>query len=156
MSDAPIQHAYLHAVYGFSHRERLFEFSFARASIPGAQPLAIDLPEPWAILSARNPMSRRLDEAANLRRDRELASILHRESIRHSPAEGRSPDGVWQEPSRLVPGLTRDEALALARRFEQHALVWGERGKVGLLDCPTERWTVRPIFGHVAPQSPRR
>ena len=147
MRDPLIIDAYLHAVYSFTRQGRCVESSFVPSSIPGASRIEIEGHGAWGIVSARNPMSRMLDNAAKERRDDELASILQREQIPRGPAEGRSPDGAWREPSRIILGVDRTRALELARRFEQRAVVWGERGRIGVLDCPTERWTIRSIYG---------
>ncbi|MFQ3591700.1 MAG: DUF3293 domain-containing protein, partial [Gemmataceae bacterium] len=42
------------------------------------------------------------------------------------PAEGRSPDGQWREPSLWIRGIERTQAIELAERFGQLALVWGD------------------------------
>jgi hypothetical protein len=143
---------YLHAVYSLSHGGRAYEFTFTRSSRAGTGRLAIDAPRPWTIISARNPMSVPLTDAANQERDRELAALLRDEGVACGAAEGRSPDGEWREPSSVVFGLTRERALAIARRFEQRAVVWGAHGDVGILDCWSERLVIRPVYGRSSPK----
>lgn len=89
-------------------------------------------------------MSQKLDEATNRRCDEMLdARIGDIGPI--VAAEGRSRDGLWKEPSRALLGVGREGALRLAREFEQRAIVWAEDGRIGIIDCPSERWTIRPI-----------
>lgn len=78
-----------------------------------------------AFVTACNPRSRRLDAAENRRRqaalEQELAALGHVAL----PAIGEHPGGGWPgEASCLVPGLGREDALALARRHGQAAIVW--------------------------------
>ena len=122
------------------------EFSFWRASIPGSRRAGVGVPGAWCIVTARNPMSRVLDEASNAARDAELDAALARERLESCPAENRAADGLWREPARMVVGISRERGLAIARRFGQRAIVWSGRGKVGLLDCRTEAWVVRPTY----------
>ncbi|MBV2179608.1 MAG: DUF3293 domain-containing protein [Castellaniella sp.] len=76
-------------------------------------------------LTACNPRSRRLRPAANARRMRALQRMLSLEGRAWLPGRGIDPLGQWpKEPSVWVPGLPLPEALNLARRFRQNALVW--------------------------------
>ena len=44
--------------------------------------------------------------------------------------EGRDPEGKWRaEPSVLIMGIPLAEAEALARKLEQNAIVWIEKGR---------------------------
>jgi len=138
---------YLHAVYSMTYGERTIEFSFARSSLAGADPLILPIPGTWAVISARNPMSVALEEAENQDRDRRLATMLREQGAAWNPAEGRSSDGKWREPSSVVWGLTCGAAREIGRRFEQRAVVWGSNGLVGMLDCLTERLVCRPVHG---------
>ncbi|WP_345798424.1 DUF3293 domain-containing protein [Castellaniella sp. MT123] len=76
-------------------------------------------------LTACNPRSRRLRPAANARRMRALQRTLSREGRAWLPGRSIDPLGLWpDEPSAWIPGLPLPEALNLARRFGQNALVW--------------------------------
>jgi len=47
------------------------------------------------------------------------------------PGEGRDAEGRWPaEPSLLVIGISRADAEAFGRRFEQNAVLFVERGGV--------------------------
>jgi hypothetical protein len=84
----------------------------------------------WAYLTACNPGGRPADPAANAaaqaRLEAELAAAgrLFLRGASHADARDWPP-----EPSVLVLGLTRPEALAIARRYGQEALVAGRRGR---------------------------
>lgn len=146
MPHEPIQDVYLRAIYAFRIAQRAVEFSFVRASIPDAAPRMLQPAPTWAIISARNPMSLVLSEADNISRDSKLLELLADRGITHAPAEGRSGDGQWCEPSRLLLNISRADALDLARRFDQHSIIWAQSGKVGLLNTRTEAWLVRTAF----------
>lgn len=146
MPHAPIQDVYLRSIYAFTIAGRTTEFTFVRASMPDAPPVTPQPAPTWAIISARNPMSRPLGETDNPKRDNQLLGLLADRGITHAPAEGRSPNGAWHEPSRLLLDLPRAEALELARRFDQHSIIWAQSGKVGLLNIRTEAWLVRTAF----------
>ena len=77
-----------------------------------------------AFLTACNPFSRKLDDAANAERQVELAKELTQRGRSFIEGEGRHPSGNWAEPSYLVLGLSLDEAKKLGRQFEQNAIVW--------------------------------
>ena len=85
----------------------------------------------WAYLTAHNPRSRQLTQEENAARQRELLARLAGRRLLLGHAE--APDGAWREASVLVLGMARDEALALARSFEQNAFLAGRRGGVAEL-----------------------
>ncbi|HEX7053206.1 MAG TPA: DUF3293 domain-containing protein [Burkholderiales bacterium] len=83
-----------------------------------------------AFLTAANPRSERRSHRENRLRLASLREALEAAGRRYLEGEGRDPSGAWPaEPSFLVLGMARAEALALARRFEQNALVWCEAGR---------------------------
>lgn len=81
----------------------------------------------WAWLTAVNPRSQPLPPAENRRRMADLLSRLQgRLWLR---GEAVSDRGDWPaEPSVLVLGMSRAEAVALARSYQQNAILFGERG----------------------------
>jgi hypothetical protein len=76
------------------------------------------------LLSAWNPLSRRMPGGWNRRAERRLAAWLRRHRTR--PADGRL--GRWQEAHVLLLGDPRP-GLGLARRFRQRAVVLLMRGR---------------------------
>jgi len=136
----------MRAVYEVTMARGRVRFSFCGGSLRGAARSEIDFPMPWAIITARNPGSKRLSEAENVKRDAALAQELSSRGLVASPAVNSAADGSWSEPGSLVLSLSRAVALAIGRRFGQRAIVWASGGKIGLLDCSTETWVVRPTY----------
>ncbi len=85
--------------------------------------------EEWAYVTAHNPGGRRADADANEAAQQRLEAALRASARPVLHGEGVGDDGGWPpEPSLLVLGLTRADAVALARRFGQEAIVAGRRG----------------------------
>jgi hypothetical protein len=144
-SDSPIRHSYFRAVYSTTVHDRPIEFTFAPHRFAAASALP-EIAPTWAIITARNPMSRRLDETTNQRRDAALMAEIHRRALDSHPSANRAPDGGWLEPGRIILDCTREDALDLARVFAQRAIIWSERAHVGLLETQSESWVVRPAI----------
>lgn len=76
-------------------------------------------------ITACNPYSQLLDDAANAQRQRTLEHAIRQRGLPYVPGLGQPQGGPWKpEPSWLVGGLALEAARALGRRFEQNALVW--------------------------------
>ena len=82
--------------------------------------------EPWAFLTACNPMSETLPDEENAARMKELRRDLATYEV--YGGEGASPDGRWREPSILVINITEADAHELALKHGQAAFLFGERG----------------------------
>lgn len=96
----------------------------------------------WAHLTACNPRSRPLPPAENEHRMGLLRAALEGMlAAEGAPAgcllsaEGRSPGGDWREAALWVAGLGAEPVAALARHFEQNAIVEGILG-----ESPRLRW----------------
>jgi len=91
----------------------------------------------WCFVTAANPGSERRSDAENARRNRNLEAELEAAGLVALRGEGRGADGAWPaEPSFLVLGVDRDEALRLGGRHGQNAVVFGEvGGPAELIDC---------------------
>ena len=78
-----------------------------------------------AFITAWNPRStpwpQERNEAAMARLEQALAAM----GCRWLRGEGVDPEGGWPgEPSMLVFGIDAPAGVALARRFDQYAIVW--------------------------------
>lgn len=84
----------------------------------------------WAFISACNPYSHQLTPEENTTRHAQLAAATDVLGLRRIEGLGQ-PDlpGWLPEASLLILGLERDEALALAARFGQNAIVRGSLGE---------------------------
>lgn len=81
----------------------------------------------WCYITAFNPRSVLLDLAENRLRNADLQAFIA--ALPHRKGLGLDAEGKWPgEESFLVAGLGREAALTLARRFEQHAIVFGVLG----------------------------
>ena len=76
-------------------------------------------------ITAWNPRSTPTPRADNEAAMKRLEQALAELGCRWLQGEGVDPDGDWPgEPSVLALGLDKAPAVALARRFDQNAIVW--------------------------------
>ena len=84
----------------------------------------------WAYVTAFNPGSTRLRDAENAARQHELESTIANLGIPSFPGEGIDDNGQWPpEPSFLILGIGRGDAVRLGRQYGQFAVVFGELGR---------------------------
>lgn len=82
-----------------------------------------------AFLTAWNPYSHPTGKDENIAAQEQLAQNLSAVSVAILSGEGVDPTGAWPpEPSLLAIGITRDQAVSLARKYQQNAFVWVKRG----------------------------
>ncbi|MBI5812604.1 MAG: DUF3293 domain-containing protein [Meiothermus silvanus] len=89
----------------------------------------------FAIITAYNPQSKLLPKEENLRRHRQLEREIQTLGLAYTPSLSTSPEGTWAEEGFAVFAIGLEEALALGRKFEQQAVVWGEGRRVFLAWC---------------------
>ncbi len=83
-----------------------------------------------SVVSAWNPRSVLLPPAENAARHRALLDLLRLRDLRYLLGEGRDTTGDWiPEAECIVFGTSLAEGLELARRFDQNAIVFLERGR---------------------------
>jgi hypothetical protein len=83
----------------------------------------------WAYVTAYNPGSMPLGESENAKRQRVLEQAVREAGFLFFYGTGIGDDAQWPpEPSLLILGITRDQAVDLGRRFGQRAIVYGEAG----------------------------
>ena len=83
----------------------------------------------WAFLTAHNPGSHLLPAVENQARQARLRDEVRAAGWVSYPGEGLGIDGWPGEESLLVLGIDIDDALALAQRYGQLALIFGRRGE---------------------------
>lgn len=88
----------------------------------------------WAILTAWNPHGQRSDVASN--QAAQLA--LSRDLAGWPQLAGLNGEDEWQEASFVVLGMDLPQAAALARRYQQAALVWGVGRRAALVWCASD------------------
>jgi len=83
----------------------------------------------WAIVTACNPLGIAGDDAANAVATEALRAQLRERGIRHLPAAGHDPDGLWPaESSELLIDPPEGLAAELGRACGQNAVVTGALG----------------------------
>jgi Protein of unknown function (DUF3293) len=83
-----------------------------------------------AYVTAANPRGRFAGQAENLLATTALTEAQRRAGYACFAGEGRDPLGEWlPEPSVLVVGISRAEAIVLGRSYDQNAIVFMEKGK---------------------------
>jgi hypothetical protein len=91
--------------------------------------LATEGAQSWAYVTACNPGSVALGESENARRQLLLEQATRDAGFVFFRGEGIGDDGQWPpEPSLLILGIARAQAVDLGRRFGQRAIVYGEAG----------------------------
>ena len=96
------------------------------AAPPAALMQLLQPDRPWVLISACNPHSRPRSARSNALRMRALTRALAAvDPLRVFDAAGGAPDRSWVEPGLLVIGLDPAITDALARRFDQNALLAG-------------------------------
>ena len=123
--DQNLLRSYLGTVYEFN-----VPTGVLRASLDGdVAAEQASLPElllkPFAILTAYNPRSMLLPRRVNEQRHMVMRDLLVLGVYRVESCVGfeQDPEGTWREPSWLVHGMDRDEAVAFGRVFRQNTVV---------------------------------
>ena len=83
------------------------------------------LTRPFTLLTAYNPRSMLLPRKVNEGRHLVLRDLLILGCYRVESCVGfeEEPEGTWREPSWLVHGMDRDEAIAFGRVFRQNTIL---------------------------------
>jgi len=91
----------------------------------------------WAFITAWNPGSRGLSRRENDARHERLKEVVARLGFESFEGQGQPTHAAWApERSLLVLGVPASEAVAIGRRYGQHAIVVGERRREArLLSC---------------------
>lgn len=126
-ADAPDEIRELVSLYRAAHYE---------VRLPGGERVALLIGQPcppalieWssdrmlACITAYNPQSRSLPAVENRQRQRDLFALLKASGANILPAVGRIPGQSWREPSLIADGIALASIDALARRFDQNAIV---------------------------------
>jgi uncharacterized protein DUF3293 len=109
--------------------ERGLSIDLRRAPSPHALHALIELglPGPFAVITACEPLGRRLEEAANSRLTAVLTAVVLQRYPGARLAHGISPDGTHTERGWAIPAPI-EEIRALAARFFQNAVFWFDAG----------------------------
>ena len=90
-----------------------------------------------AFITAWNPYSRPTAQEDNIKNQNLLIERINKAGLRFIDGVGQDPSGQWPgEPSLLVLGMPRHEAIRLGAEFGQNAIVWiGGSGVPELVSC---------------------
>lgn len=92
-------------------------------------PSALATLRPWAILTAWNPGSAQLSASDNAQRQAALEVALLEAGFEPYAGENVADDGNWPvEESCLVHDISYEQAVALAGRFGQNAIIYCREG----------------------------
>jgi hypothetical protein len=93
------------------------------------------LKQTFALVTAYNPRSMLLPRKVNEQRHLVLRDLLVLGRYRVETAVGfeEEPDGMWREPTWLVHGMERSEAIAFGTVFRQNAVVYSNEGRPELI-----------------------
>lgn len=84
----------------------------------------------WAFISAYNPGSQPVSDEENRARHLQLTQAADALGLPWIEGLGRPDNRHWKpEFSLFLPSIARKDALALASRFGQNAILYGKRGK---------------------------
>ncbi|GBG13938.1 uncharacterized protein NMK_1490 [Novimethylophilus kurashikiensis] len=84
----------------------------------------------WAFISAYNPLSQPLGDEENRHRHQQLIERVESRQQSWYEGMGRPDRNDWKpEYGLFLPGIAKRDALALAKRFQQIALVFSQRGQ---------------------------
>jgi hypothetical protein len=89
------------------------------------------LRSPFCIVTAYNPRSMLLPRKVNDGRHGVMRDLLVLGCYRVESCVGyeEEPEGTWREPSWLVHGIDREEALAFGRVFRQNTIIVNRNGR---------------------------
>ena len=90
------------------------------------------LPKRFAVVTAFNPMGRRVPAAENRLRDAALRKRLKARAIECFRVTGGSKDGSHREPGWGAVVPSPETARALAAEFDQNAYYWISSGRIFL------------------------
>jgi hypothetical protein len=99
------------------------------------------------VLTAYNPMGRRRPDDENVAANLQLAARLLAEGAGIQRARGSDLTRTHVEPSFLAWGISRDEAVAVAREFSQDAIFELTAETVTVISCVSDRATTMPRLG---------
>jgi uncharacterized protein DUF3293 len=123
--DQNLLRSYLATVYEFSTATGPLRASLDGDVVDEASAPPDVLRKPFALLTAYNPRSMLLPRKVNEQRHQVMRDLLILGVYRVEACIGyeNDPEGTWREPSWVVHGMEREEAVAFGRVFRQNTVV---------------------------------
>lgn len=124
---AALEIAYKQAIYEVYYGRKTIQINIGQNCPPLDCLVVQSDPPAWALITAANPYSQPLSKPENQQRHQRLYQYLTELQLPIIPAVGKDRIGVWTpELSWLIVGITRSKAIAIGRKFEQYAIVYGD------------------------------
>jgi Protein of unknown function (DUF3293) len=123
--DQSLLRSYLATVYEFPSLTGPLRTSLDGDIVTEVSSLPELLQRPFAVITAFNPRSMLLPRKVNEARHQVMRDLLILGVYRVEACVGyeEDPEGTWREPSWLIHGMDRDEAIAFGRVFRQNAIL---------------------------------
>jgi Protein of unknown function (DUF3293) len=133
--DQNLLRSYLATVYEFSASQGPLRASLDGDAVADSSTLPELLQKPFALLTGYNPRSMLLPRKVNEQRHQVMRDLLVLGVYRVESCVGYEddPEGTWREPSWVVHGMDRDEAIAFGRVFRQNTIVVCASGRPELI-----------------------
>ena len=133
--DQNLLRQYLSTVYDLPSANGPLRVSLDGDIVQDASTLPDLLLHPFAILTACNPRSMLLPRKVNDARHAVLRDLLVLGCYRVEQCVGyeEDPESTWREPSWLVHGMDRDEAISFGRVFRQNTIVVNRNARPELI-----------------------
>jgi hypothetical protein len=125
MVDQNLLRSYLATVYELPTSSGPLRVSLDGDMVPDPSQLPEVLQKPFAVITGYNPRSMLLPRKVNEQRHQVMRDLLVLGVYRVESCVGYEddPEGTWREPSWLIHGMDRDEAIAFGRVFRQNTIV---------------------------------
>ena len=133
--DSTLLRQYMSTVYELPTTNGPLRVSLDGDIVSDASSLPELLRQPFCIVTAYNPRSMLLPLKVNDARHAVMRDLLILGCYRVEACVGyeEEPEGTWREPSWLVHGIERDEAIAFGRVFRQNSIVLNKNGRPELM-----------------------
>ncbi|APS00512.1 hypothetical protein BCY86_07355 [Pajaroellobacter abortibovis] len=137
--DQSLLRQYLATVYEFPSPQGVIRASMDGDMVMDPSSLPELLIRPFCVLTAYNPRSMLLPRRINEARHLVLRDLLILGCYRVEACVGseEGTEGVWREPSWLIHGIERDEAIAFGRVFRQNCIIVCHEGRPELVVTDT-------------------
>jgi len=101
----------------------------------------VNLPDFTYILTACNPMDRKLSDLENRKRNSKLQDMINQGGYLCLPIMGVSEDLKHKEPSFLT-NAKKDQSMDWAKRFNQRAIFQVHKDILSLILCSSDEITI--------------
>ncbi len=129
--DQNLLRSYLATVYEFPTLGGPLRASLDGDIVADLSTLPELLQRPFVVVTAYNPRSMLLPRKVNEQRHQVMRDLLILGVYRVEACVGyeEDPEGTWREPSWLVHGMEREEAIAFGRVFRQNTVLICRNGR---------------------------